>query len=33
MGVDFPMPLMLKIAMPKIVPDSETPLFVLQEMK
>ncbi len=27
MGVDFPMPVILKIDMPKIVPDSETPLF------
>jgi hypothetical protein len=27
MGVDFPMPLILKVDMPKIVPDSETPLF------
>jgi hypothetical protein len=30
MGVDFPMPLTLKIAMPIIVPDSETPLFALR---
>lgn len=27
MGVDFPMPLMIKVDMPKICPDSETPLF------
>jgi len=27
MGVDFPMPVMLKIKKPHIVPDSETPLF------
>ena len=27
MGVDFPMPLMIKIDLPKIVPDSDTPLF------
>jgi len=27
MGVDFPMPLMLKIDKPEIVPDSETPIF------
>ncbi|QQU02148.1 ATP-binding protein [Myroides odoratus] len=27
MGVDFPMPIMLKIALPTIKPNSETPLF------
>jgi DNA helicase HerA-like ATPase len=27
MGVDFPMPVMLKINKPKIEPDSATPLF------
>lgn len=27
MGVDFPMPVILKVDLPKIVPDSETPLF------
>ncbi|MDH7459841.1 ATP-binding protein [Chitinophagaceae bacterium 26-R-25] len=27
MGVDFPMPVMLKIDMPNIIPDSGTPLF------
>lgn len=29
MGVDFPMPLILKIDLPKIKPDSDTPLFTL----
>ncbi|PKA99662.1 hypothetical protein B0O79_3380 [Flavobacteriaceae bacterium MAR_2009_75] len=27
MGVDFPMPVMLKVIMPNIKPDSDTPLF------
>jgi energy-coupling factor transporter ATP-binding protein EcfA2 len=27
MGVDFPMPVMLKVKMPKVKPESETPLF------
>lgn len=27
MGVDFPMPVMLKVEMPKIKPNSDTPLF------
>lgn len=31
MGVDFPMPVILKVDMPKIVPDSETPLFRLKK--
>jgi uncharacterized protein len=30
MGVDFPMPLMIKIDLPNTVPDSETPLFKLK---
>lgn len=31
MGVDFPMPLMIKIDLPNTLPDSETPLFKLKE--
>jgi hypothetical protein len=27
MGVDFPMPVMMKVDRPKIEPDSSTPLF------
>ena len=27
MGVDFPMPVMLKVYMPSVLPDSETPRF------
>ena len=27
MGVDFPMPVMLKVKMPNITPNSDTPLF------
>ena len=27
MGVDFPMPVMLKVDLPKIEPNSSTPLF------
>ena len=27
MGVDFPMPVMLKVALPEIIPNSATPLF------
>jgi cation transport regulator ChaC/energy-coupling factor transporter ATP-binding protein EcfA2 len=33
MGVDFPMPVMLKVKMPTIKPNSSTPLFKLPIMK
>lgn len=31
MGVDFPMPVMLKVKMPEITPNSSTPLFKIQK--
>lgn len=33
MGVDFPMPVMLKVNLPKVKPDSGTPQFQYQEDK
>lgn len=33
MGVDFPMPVMLKVKIPTIKPNSSTPLFKLPEYK
>lgn len=33
MGVDFPMPLMIKIDLPQIKPDSDTPLFKLAKQE
>ncbi|CAZ98437.1 ATP-binding protein [Zobellia galactanivorans] len=33
MGIDFPMPVMLKVNMPTIKPNSETPLFTIKTLK